>query len=272
MSLWVAAQPRLGPRWEEEVATHFGPGQESYKPCNADEMALLAEQAAWMGRGQAQPPPCSLTRVEKWPDGSWLIEPIEQKGWGLLLCRPRGSGWILQVPHPLADRHTSTLAWQLFQRLPFDALVLGGCHRRNRADGRSDLAHTPISAFMGWHQGLTLSGTRVVMQLHGFEASKDRKNMPMPPDLDFIVADGSGHPPDDGPAWRLFQGLRGGPRGILAGPTQPWMLATSNTQAQDLRRTRGAAFVHLELDSRVRQPQRHPQTLDWLVKGLQSAF
>lgn len=280
LSLWASAQPALLDRWEEEVATHYGPDQETYRPCTAQEMAMLREQAAWMNRGQSQPPPCPLTRVEQWPDGTWLIEPIEQKGWGLLLCRPRSAprsqGWgILEIPHPLADRHTSTLGLKLFERLPFDALVLGGCHRRNRSDGRSDLAHTPISAFMGWHQGLASSGPQVVMQLHGFEASKARKNMPMPPDLDFIVADGSGNAPDDGPAFRLFQNLKArpnGPRGILAGPTQPWMLATTNSQVQHLRKTNPSVFVHLELNSRLRQPQRHSQTLDWLTEGLERAF
>lgn len=270
LSLLFGALP--GGDWEEGVARHFAPGQESYQPCSPLQQRQLAWQAGWMARAEASPPELEWTRVESSSDGVWTISPRDsQWGWGMLACRPAGSDWVLQIPHPLADRNTSTIGLQLFRQWPFQALVLGGCHRRNRADGTSDLAHTPVSAFMAWHQGLTApGGARVVLQIHGFEVQRSRRNLPMPPDLGFIVADGSGQAPEGGPAWQLYHNLGRTryARGVLAGPTQPWMLATTNAQKHDLRTRPQVEFVHLELDSKLRRPQQLAETVAWILQAL----
>ena len=251
--------PANGADWESFVAERFGKGMESYQPPSPDQMRQLET----LGESP-------LIRLHQGELGSCL-EPIEERGWGLLFRREHQSGWILEVPHPVADRHTATLAWQLYQQLPFDAMILGGCHRRNRADGRSDLAHTEDSAFMAWHRALTREPSTVVFQLHGFEAGKERTH-PMPSDLAFIVADGSGNAPRQGPAARLFEALQGSHPGVLAGPNHPWMMATTNAQKRDLEVRGQGPFVHLELDSSLRQPDRHPATLSWLRAGLSRAM
>jgi hypothetical protein len=243
------------PDWEEYVATRFGRGQESYQPATAAQMNPLRQQAAQF------PPPGS----RPWDDTpTYLVEPEPELGWGLLWRRPSRSGWILEVPHPVADRHTATLGWLLFQKLPFDALILGGCHRLNRADGRSDLAHTEESAFMAWHQALA-TPDRVVLQLHGFDVRKERARA-MPSELLFVVADGSGQQPEQGPARQLYEGLAQSDwKGSLAGPGSPWLLATTNAQR---RCSGGAGFVHLELDARLRQLEGLPQTAETLAAAL----
>lgn len=251
--------PADGADWERFVAERFGRGMESYQPPSPEQMRQLET----LGEND-------LIRLHPQEQG-FCLEPREERGWGLLFRREHQSGWILEVPHPVADRHTATLAWQLYQQLPFDAMILGGCHRRNRADGRSDLAHNDESAFMAWHRALTRQPSTVVFQLHGFEASKER-TQPMPPDLAFIVADGSGSAPRRGPAARLFEALQGGHRGVLAGPAHPWMMATTNAQKRDLEARAGGPFVHLELDSSLRQPQHHQATLNWLRSGLRRAM
>ncbi|MBT9583509.1 hypothetical protein IV102_09165 [bacterium] len=241
--------------WESAVNARFGRGQESYRPASAVQMDELRVQAAAF-------PPIGASLWDDTP--TYLVQPSPDLGWGLLLRRPRRSGWILEVPHPVADRHTSTLAWQLFQSLPFDALILGGCHRLNRADGSSDLAHTQESAFMAWHQALAGPDT-VVIQLHGFDAGKERART-MPPELLFVLADGSGQAPDHGPAYRLYGKLcQADWPGRLAGPDAPWLMATTNAQRSCLN---GAQFVHLELDSRLRQESRLPATLATLTAAL----
>jgi hypothetical protein len=251
--------PADGADWERFVAERFGKGMENYQPPSHQQM----QQLEALSEGD-------LMRVHQHEHGL-IFEPLEERGWGLLLQRDHRSGWILEVPHPVADRHTATLAWQLYQWLPFDAMILGGCHRRNRADGCSDLAHTEESAFMAWHRALTRQPSTVVFQLHGFEASKGRTH-PMPPDLAFIVADGSGSAPQHGPAAQLFEALQGRHRGVLAGPAHPWMMATTNAQKRDLEARARGPFVHLELDSSLRQPEHHQATLNWLRAGLGRAM
>lgn len=239
------------------MATCFGRGQETYRPASPEEMARLRLQAA-----QFPPPESRL-----WdPRPTYLVEPSPEQGWGLLWRRRPQSGWVLEVPHPVADKNTSELAWLLFEELPWDALIMGGCHRHNRADGQSDLAHTENSAFMAWHQALAPQ-SQVIFQLHGFDARKERgpnpgseaaRSQTMPAELHFVVADGSGTEPEQGPARQLFEQLSRGPwPGRLAGPASPWLMAIRNAQRKHLS---GAQFVHLELDARLRQSDQLQET------------
>lgn len=241
--------------YEAQVARSFGRDQQTYRPATAIEMEILRQQASRF-------PPTGATVLE---DGSYRVEPAADRGWGVLLMRAPQSGWILEVPHPVADRHTATLAVELFSRLPFDALILGGCHRRNRSDGKADLAHTEESAFMAWHQALTGPG-KVTLQLHGFDAKRERTTA-MPADVQFVVADGSGQTPASGPARHLFDRLTTSDwTGRLAGPQAPWLMATTNAQRRHMN---GGNFVHLELDASLRQSEVLEETLDHLVEGLQ---
>lgn len=248
-ALWLALAFE---EYEAGVARQFGRGQESYRPASAAEMDSLRRQVS------VYPPAGAMARE----DGSFLLDPAPERGWGQLHLRAPRSGWVLEVPHPVADRHTATLALQLFERLPFDALILGGCHRNNRADGRADLAHTEESAFMAWHQALAGPG-RVSLQLHGFDARKERTTA-MPPEVCFVVADGSGLAPQEGPARRLFERLPW--NGRLAGPASPWLMATTNAQRRYMN---GGSFVHLELDASLRQSQELETTADRLVEALE---
>jgi len=250
LGFWALPEGIWPQIWERHVANQFGRGQETYRPASPDEMTRLRLQAA-----QFPPPEARL-----WdPRPTYLVEPSPERGWGLLWRRKPQSGWVLEVPHPVADKNTSELAWMLFEELPWDALILGGCHRHNRADGQSDLAHTEHSAFMAWHQALAPQ-SRVILQLHGFDASKERAGTtrPMPPELHYVVADGSGAEPEAGPARQLFEQLGPTPwPGRLAGRASPWLMATRNAQRQQLS---GAQFVHLELDARLRQSEQLKET------------
>lgn len=106
-----------------------------------------------------------------------LIEPErvpDDRGWGLYAVLPGGRPMAVEVPHPRADLETERLGGLLAERVRAQHLLLAGA-RRDRADGRADVAHEPSSVFAAVHTALAEQGLPAV-QLHGFAAESSPGN------------------------------------------------------------------------------------------------
>lgn len=103
--------------------------------------------------------------------------PVE-KGWGLYAFRVGSTrNIIVEAPHPLYDRRTSSVALDIYRALDARALLIAGAHRNANRDGSADVAHAPESIFQTVHETLVQevnapSGDLIILQIHGFHTSK----------------------------------------------------------------------------------------------------
>ena len=101
-----------------------------------------------------------------------------KNGWGLYVFRAdTSSSVIIEAPHPIYDEGTPTLAAGIFRTLDARALLVAGAHRDANRDGSADAAAKPQSIFQAVHeselqQSIAFTGSAVVLQIHGFSASK----------------------------------------------------------------------------------------------------
>ncbi|MEU5159055.1 hypothetical protein AB0G74_05510 [Streptomyces sp. NPDC020875] len=101
-------------------------------------------------------------------------EPGTKDRWGrLYLHADTGIRWSVQVPHPVADRHTESLGAKLLEGTPGGALVVAGAHRDAGRGDSADVAHREDSAFHAIVAALQKRGIPGA-QLHGFAAKPDR--------------------------------------------------------------------------------------------------
>ncbi len=168
-----------------------------------------------------------------------------RRGWGLYAFGVGDrSDLVIEVPHPVSDRHTDGFGTELFVKARARALLLAGAHRVEAA-GSADVAHREASFFEAAHREL-LEPDRLVLQLHGFGAAADRR-------FDAVVSSGAAEPSAE--ARTTAAALeRNGFRVCLYGPHACDDLGgTTNVQSESAARA-GTPFVHLELAPDLRQP------------------
>lgn len=189
-----------------------------------------------------------------------------QKGWGLYAIRLNSlSNIIIEVPHPLYDKRTSTVALNIYRALNARALVIAGAHRNANADGSADVAHAPESIFHSVHDALsqevkTTTGDVIILQIHGFHTSKH-----------------DGYPQAVFGFGEKLQGreevlaneleeaftVQGITVGLCTGYSWQDLCGTTNVQASV---TNGGIFVHIELDEKLRKHD------DPLIAALMQVF
>ena len=187
-------------------------------------------------------------------DGVDLVVPDEVpdgRGWGLYAVRAQGRDVAVEVPHPRADLRTEHMGAALAEAVAARHLLVAGA-RRDRDNGRADVAHEPDSLFSRVHEQLAARGVPAV-QLHGYATSSA-------PDSDVIVSPGAAElsPLAREVADRLDDaGLRTcRVWSDACGPLQ----GRSNAQGAASKAS-GAPFVHLEVSGRVRQDRRRTEVV-----------
>ncbi|WP_328940411.1 hypothetical protein OG259_00980 [Streptomyces sp. NBC_00250] len=167
-----------------------------------------------------------------------------EAGWGRLYVNAdTGVRWSVQVPHPVADSDTETLAARLLEDTPGGALVLAGAHRTaGRGDG-ADVAHRTDSAFHAIVAELQKRGIPGA-QLHGFARAADRP-------YDAVISTGATRTAP-AEATALADRMQGDGLRVCRGWSDRCPLeGTTNVQGKSAKR-HDATFLHVELAPRTR--------------------
>lgn len=167
------------------------------------------------------------------------------RGWGLYAVVPGSpSAVVVQVPHPVADRHTEEVGVDMFRSADASALLVAGANRDADRDGAADVAHNEDSIFEAVSAALVVRGSRVV-QPHGFSETGH------PTYGDAVVSAGVA------PASSLVRAVAdalvaaGFRTCLYDGRTCRSLAATRNVQGRSTRAA-GGEFVHLEIADAVR--------------------
>lgn len=273
--LSVQAQEGLGLQWESEVRDRFGSGKGNYQPPTEEEQTLgrRLTQAVRGGKTQKAQELADKLGYEVSSVGPdlWLYQDLHSRGWGRILARHgSATGWVVEVPHPWADRGTPEIGLRLFTALKADVLLVAGAHRRNHSKpspdrpfhSLSDMTHTRATMFQAWHAGAVQAGERVV-QVHGFSAARAHRRYPeFPVDREVVISDGANDGYDPPTLKALYSHLReeGLSVSLVSFTDKPnsHLGATTNVQRDDLeeRALVGAGktgeFIHLELSESLR--------------------
>ena len=178
-----------------------------------------------------------------------------QKGWGLYAFRlDSKSNIIIEAPHPLYDKKTPTIALDIYRALDARALLIAGAQRNANRDGSADVAHASESIFQSVHLALshkiqTTAGEVIILQIHGFHASK-HEGYPQ-------VVFGLGEKPlpqEVAMAQKIKDALseQGISSGVCTGVESNLMELCAKKNVQGLT-TKDATFIHVELDEKLRQ-------------------
>lgn len=178
-----------------------------------------------------------------------------RKGWGLYALRLNSSSNIIvEAPHPLYDRQTPSVALDIYRALDARALMIAGAQRNADQDGSADVAHAPESIFQSIHIALshdlhTTSGDVIILQIHGFHASK-HEGYPQ-------VVFGLGEKPlpeEVAIAQKIKAALskRGIRSGVCTGVESDLIELCARTNVQGSVMKQGT-FIHIELDENIRK-------------------
>ena len=237
-----------------EDAVQAGPGRgEQYDhPSPQDARAVALSVAGLAAGGELAAPPDGYRITElAAPGGDEALTALEEvqepgaAGNGLYVVRPgSGSGLVVQVPHPLADRATERLGADLFAASGAGVLMVATAHR-TAGDGRADVANEPGSVF-GAVSGSVVGPGSVVLQLHGF-AAEDH-----PDDYGDVVLSSTVDEPSP-LVERMADRLEAAGFDVCVydGERCSGLAGTRNVQAAQARAL-GAEFVHVEVSERVR--------------------
>lgn len=177
---------------------------------------------------------------------SWLLRELKpiRKGWGLYVFRSSGANDIIvEAPHPLYDEGTPSIAAQAYRVLQARALLIAGTHRDANVDQSSDVAHHVQSIFEAVHAAITKTKSTIVLQIHGFAASKH----PGYPQIVLSSDEAQGSDLlDQLVAAFKAQGIKVG----TCGEGQ-WAELCGETNVQS-RSSSPAIFIHIELDESLR--------------------
>jgi hypothetical protein len=171
------------------------------------------------------------------------IKPI-RKGWGLYAFRSSMiNNIIVEAPHPLYDEGTPAIAAQIYRALQARALLIAGAHRDANADRSSDVAHHAQSIFEAVHAAITKTSSTIILQIHGFAASKH-------PGYPQIVLSS-----DEAQGSELIDQLAAAfkSQGVKVGTCSEgqWAALCGETNVQS-RSSDPATFIHIELDEAMR--------------------
>ncbi len=164
--------------------------------------------------------------------------------WGrLYVSAGAGIRWSVQVPHPVADRHTEDLGARLLEDTPQGALVLAGAHRTAGRGDAADVAHRTDSAFHAIVRELQKRDVPGV-QLHGFAQTRSRP-------YDAVVSTGAARASTEDAA-RLAALMESRDLRVCRAWSAPCPLeGTTNVQGRSAQR-HGAPFLHVELAPKAR--------------------
>jgi hypothetical protein len=177
---------------------------------------------------------------------NWLLRELKpiRKGWGLYAFRSSGANdIIIEAPHPLYDEGTPSIAAQAYRVLQARALLIAGAHRDANVDRSSDVTHHVQSIFEAVHEAITKTNSTIVLQIHGFAASKH----PGYPQIVLSSDEALGSAVLDQLAAAFkAQGVKAG----TCGGGQ-WADLCGETNVQS-RSSGPAIFIHIELDESLR--------------------
>ena len=177
-----------------------------------------------------------------------------EKGWGLYALRMKSaSNIIVEAPHPLFDRRSSSVALDIYRALDARALLIAGAHRNANGDGSADVAHAAESIFQSVHIALSQdiqaeAGEVIILQIHGFHTSRHEGY----PQVVFGLGNNA-----QSKAVSLAERIRtalseqGISAGICAGAESDLedLCAKTNIQGST---TKEGMFLHIELDETIR--------------------
>ncbi len=184
------------------------------------------------------------------------------RGWGsYIVNRDSRNDVLVEVPHPLADAQTPEIGGAVFEQADAKGYLLAGAHR-----DKADVPDLVDSVFHQVHAAWVGPAARVTAwQIHGFASSKHS----FPRDAHIVASTGDGvvapevstldalceeqglttYVYNDKPAEsRTNRRLNGG----VSGVTFNALAGTGNEQGRHSR-SLGGSFVHVELESSVRQ-------------------
>jgi hypothetical protein len=177
-----------------------------------------------------------------------LAEPVDDdrppRGWGLFVHAGGGSDATIEVPHPVHDAHTESLAVSAYRSTDWSNLFVAGAHRHANPFGAADVAHQPLSVFETLHR-VAIERPGVVFQPHGFDSRGARRTW------DAVVSSG-GLPPDVLATTVARRLRRLGVRAVLFDGEACRVLGGTNNVQGWSTRARGGRFLHVELAHRVR--------------------
>lgn len=180
------------------------------------------------------------------------------RGWGrVYIDLDSPVRWSVQVPHPVADRHTERLGAELLTRAEGGVLVIAGAHRKAGRGDEADVAHRRDSVFHAICAELVRRGLPGV-QLHGMDDDSAPKH-------DVVASTGRGR--DAVAEGRdLADALRERGHDVCRAWARPCPLAgRSNVQGRTAA-ARDVPFLHVELGARIREDRaRSRETVEALV-------
>ncbi|MGE0488711.1 MAG: hypothetical protein AB7S38_05820 [Vulcanimicrobiota bacterium] len=286
----------LGDRWEAAIKQQFDRDHENYVSPTAEQCRQLRDAVELTRGGHLEEARQTagqvgyrVDQIELEGEKFWLLEEAgPERGWGKVLLRQRpASHWIVEVPHPVADKSTPELGLRAFQELDAQAYILAGAHRNNRHDpspdvaGRpiSDMTHTRQTAFQAFHEGLTEPGQNV-LQLHGFSAWKGHQEAPdFPLSRQVVLSDGADDDRDPPRLKALHQSLvdQGFDTSIVTfdSPGNSRLSAVTNVQRDQMEAAHlvpRSEFIHLEAETKLRTGEAREQNFERLLRGLKQAL
>jgi hypothetical protein len=194
----------------------------------------------------------------------WLLgdpeESVVGAGRYLFRAQPKADAdRLLQAPHAFFDRHTGTIAAQMFfsnAGTSIRAFFSNSIHRYHESAGGqptsgaspSDVCHNSEHLFSVATVAARKAGAALVLQLHGFA------DKAVDPDLMGVVSGGR-HRTHSDDAARIAGRLRAVVgTGIKLFPDEVQLLgATQNVQGRLVRDRHGNGFVHIELSLKARE-------------------
>lgn len=159
---------------------------------------------------------------------------------------------VVQTPHTFFDEGTLPLGCELFQRSSASALFIDTAHRYKAAEANengehpADVAHSTESIFQAMTEGVLRVAPKVtIVQLHGFAQRESGSQV--------VVSSGDRRGGDDlvlRVAERIGPVVGGGVKKFPEDTNE--LGATKNVQGAAVRSS-GGRFVHVEMESRLRQ-------------------
>ncbi|MZD03578.1 hypothetical protein GTW43_01055 [Streptomyces sp. SID5785] len=168
------------------------------------------------------------------------------RGWGRVYVADDGTPerrrWMVQVPHPVADRHTERVGVGVLRGTPGGILLIAGAHRKAGRGNASDVAHRRDTVFDAVADELVRRSLPAV-QVHGFADASARH--------DVVASTGRGSVAR-GEGRDLADALRDDGFAVCRAWARSCPLeGRSNVQGRAASRQR-VPFLHVELSNRIR--------------------
>jgi hypothetical protein len=169
------------------------------------------------------------------------------RGWGRVYVAedgtPAGRRWVVQVPHPVADRNTERVGVGVLRGTPGGILLLAGAHRKAGTGDAADVAHRRDTVFDAVAAALT-ARSLPALQVHGFADDSA-------PGRDVVASTGRGRAAV-AEGRRLADALRAARLDVCRGWARRCPLEGRTNVQGRLAAAHHVPFLHVELSNRVR--------------------